>query len=217
VDAVNDHGLERITIRSPCRRNEQVYARYGLMQEETSFSPDGAAVFNIPLSNEPGPIILNYKDRTTNDIPVDTGSLSTVFRVTLQWDLPVDLDLHVVEPGGVVNGRGDATAGHAPEQFGVRGRIDLTDDGSGLSPFRESYVFPNRIEQPSEIFTIYIEDVSRGRVPSGSHCGNGDLALVEFVVLIVDRGKVRRQSFKLSPQPCGQSIPHPLYYFRPRL
>jgi hypothetical protein len=217
VDAFNDRGLERITIRSPCRHDEQIYAKYGFQQEETTFSKDGVASFNIALTNERGPITLSYMDRTLDIVQVDTASLSTVLRITLQWDLPVDLNLHVVEPGGIVNGKGDATANHPPEQYGLKGRIDLTDDGSGLSPFRESYVLPNRLERPSDIFTVYVEDVSRGRSPSAAHCDAGDLAQIEFQIIIVDRGKVRRQPFKLIPVPCNQEIPDRIYFFKPRL
>jgi hypothetical protein len=217
VSAVNDHGLERITIRSPCRRNEPTYARYGILQEETAFSDDGIARFNIALTNDRSPITLSYKEGKPDVIQVDTSSLSTVFRVTLQWDMSVDLNLHVVEPGGTLNGKGDATANHAAEQYALKGRLDLTDDGTGVSPFQESYVFPNRLQQPSDIFTIYVEDVSRGRNPAKPHCENGELAQIEFSLLVVDQGKVRKQQFKLEPWPCGQPVPDRIYYFRPHL
>jgi hypothetical protein len=217
VQAWNDNGLERIVVTSPCRRNEQVHARYGVLQQETVFSDEGVAHFNIALTNERNPIILSYKVGKPDTVFFDTAGLSTVFRVTLQWDMPVDLNLHVVEPGGILNSKGDATANHAPEQYDLKGRLDLTDDGTGVSPFQESYVFPDRIGRPSDIFTIYVEDVSRGRVPSGRHCENGELAQIEFSLVIADQGKIRRQQFKLEPLPCGRTIEDRIYYFRPRL
>ncbi len=217
VTAFNDHGLERITIASPCRRNEKVSATYGVFQQETVFSDEGVAHFAVALTNEQRPIIVRYKDGKTHSVAIDTSNLPAVFRITLQWDAPVDLNLHVVEPGGRVGGKGDATPGHSPELFDLKGRIDLEDDGTGLSPFQESYVFPNGLQRPTGEFTVHVENATRGRVPSGAHCDKGEYAQIEFSLLIVDRGEVRKHLFKMLPLPCGQPLDDRTYYFRPRL
>ena len=177
------------------------------------FSDKGVADFNVALANDRDPIILSYSGGH-RESAVDTASLSTVFRVTLQWDLPVDLNLHVVEPEGTLNGKGDAAANHAPEQYGLKGRLDLTDDGTGVSPFQESYVFPGRLDRPSSNFAVYVENVSRGRLPSGRHCENGELAHVEFWLLIVDQGQVSRKKFEWVPLRCNLQIDDRTYYLR---
>jgi hypothetical protein len=93
VNALNDSGLERITIISPCRRNETVRARYGILQPETVFSDEGVAHLAIALTNEHASVILSYNDGKTYSVTTDNSSLSAVLRITLQWDTPIDLDL----------------------------------------------------------------------------------------------------------------------------
>jgi hypothetical protein len=202
--AVNDHSLERITVTSPCRRNEKVIATYGVLRQERVFSAEGVAHFAIALTKDPSPVIIHYKDGNSSSMAIDTSNLPSVFRITLQWDAPVDLNLHVIEPGGKLGAHGDAASGHAPEIFGLKGRIDLEDDGSGLSPFQESYVFPNALQRPAGEFTIHVENVTLGRSPSGPYCGTGEYAQIEFSLLIADRGEVKKRNYKQT-FPCGPS------------
>jgi hypothetical protein len=137
-------------------------------------------------------------------VAIDTSNLPSVFRITLQWDAPVDLNLHVIEPGGKLGARGDAAPGHASEIFDIKGRIDLEDDGSGLSPFQESYVFPNALQRPAGEFTVHVENASLARPPSSPYCGTGEYAQVEFSLLIADHGEVKKHNFRQT-FPCGSS------------
>ena len=204
VIAVNDHGLERVTVTSPCRRNEKVIATYGVLRQEKVFSAEGIAHFAIALTKDPSPVIVHYRDGTSSSVGIDTANLASVFRITLQWEAPVDLNLHVIEPGGKLGAHGDASPGHAPELFDLKGRIDLEDDGTGLSPFQESYVFPNALQRPAGEFTIHVENVTLGRTPSGPYCGTGEYAQIEFSLLIADRGEVKKRNYKQT-FPCGPS------------
>jgi hypothetical protein len=221
VMASSDRGLERITVTSRCRRGEAVRAIYGgSLQQQTFFSDEGEAQLAVALTDARTPITLSYQDGSTEDVAFAPGSfesLSSVYRLTLQWNIPIDLNLHVVEPRGTLNGKGDATAGHAPEQFGVKGEVDLVDDGSGAGPFQESYVFADRQARPTDIFTVYVENVSRGRIPADLYCGAGKFAEVAVSFIIVDRGSVTRRSVTLSPAACGRPLDDRSYYIKPRL
>jgi hypothetical protein len=214
VNATNDHGLERIRITSPCRRGETVRASYGTWEQQAIFSDDGVASLAVAITNNAGPIVLIYRDGTQNEVQVDVSSLSAVLRITLQWYAPVDLNLHVVEPRGLPGGKGDAAAGHSPAQFDLAGRLDLEDGGSGLSPFQESYFFPNRVERPSDIFTVYVENVTRGKIPSGDYCGKGQYASVGVDLIVADRGKVRKSHIDLPALPCNVPVDQREYYLR---
>lgn len=214
VTAAHDRGLEKIKIVSPCRHGETVRASYGTWEQQAVFSDDGTASLAVALTDRPRPVILTYRDGTQSVIQVDGSSLAPVLRITLQWYVPVDLNLHIVEPMGVPGGKGDAVAGHAPEQFGLRGRLDLENDGSGLSPFQESYVFPDRTGRPSDIFTVYLENVTRGRTPSGEYCGKGQYAAFGIDVIVADRGRVTRTHIDLRPALCGVSLDQREYYLR---
>jgi hypothetical protein len=219
VTQSNDRGLERITVVAPCRRNEPVRAIYNdSLQQETHFSNEGVARLAVALTDAPGPIVLTYQDDRRQEVVLAPGSfdgLSAVFRITMRWEAAVDLNLHVVESGGVPNGARDATVGHSPAQYGFRGRIDVTDDGRGSGPYQESYVIANR--QPGDIFTVLVENVSRGRIPSGPHCGDGPLATIPLWFVIVDRGVPVTKKVTLTPAACDQIMEDRTYYFRPRL
>jgi hypothetical protein len=221
VAASSDRGLERITVTSRCRRGETVRAIYdGNLQQQTFFSDEGEARLAVALTGALTPITLSYQDGSTEDVPFAPGSfesLSSVYRVTLRWNLQIDLDLHVVEPRGILNGKGDATAGHAPGQFGVKGEVDLIDDGSGAGPFQESYVFTDRRARPADIFTVYVENVSRGRTPAEPHCGSGKFAEVALSFIIVDRGSITRKPVTLAAAACGRPLDDRSYYIKPRL
>ena len=119
VTAYNDLGLERIKVVSPCRHNETFRASYGTFEQQAVFSDDGVATLAVALTDVRSAIVLTFQDNSEKSTPVDLSNLATVFRITIQWDMPVDLNLHVVEPRGTAGGRGDATVGHSPEAFGL--------------------------------------------------------------------------------------------------
>jgi hypothetical protein len=214
LSVTHDRGLERIKIVSPCRHGETVRASYGTWEQQAAFRDDGTATLAVALTDKPRPIILTFRDGTQKEIQTDASSMAPVLRITLQWYAPVDFNLHVVEPMGVPGGKGDAVAGHAPEQFGLRGRLDLEDDGSGLSPFQESYVFPDRSNWPSDIFTAYLENVTRGKTPSGEYCGKGQYAALEVDVIVANRGKVTKSHISLRPALCGAPLDQREYYLK---
>jgi hypothetical protein len=132
----------------------------------------------------------------------------------MQWDSPVSLRLHVVEPGGLIAAKGDAAAGHAPETFGLIGKIDLEDDGSGAGPFQQSYYLPNREDRPSDVFSIYVENVTRGRLPSGEYCEHGQYAQIAINLIVTDREKAMKSHFELPSLPCSQKLDDREYYTR---
>jgi curved DNA-binding protein CbpA len=217
VTAWNDNGLERIRITSSCRSGETVRAAFGGRVQTSVISAAGDASFAIAIAEDSIPVILAYQDGRTTEVAVEQLAQSPVFlRITMLWDAPVGLRLHVVEPGGQLGAKGDAAAGHAPERFGLIGKIDLEDDGSGAGPFQQSYYLSNREEKQSGIFSIYVENVTRGRFPSGEYCGSGQYAQVAMDLIVSDRGKIRKNRFELPAFPCLQKLDDREYYTRIR-
>src|SRR5271165_4263648 len=167
VSSSIDRGLMRIVVASPCRRNETVRVVYGAWEKQSVFSAEGVAKFEFVAIDDKNPVIIAYQDGTFSpEISVNTSSLGSVLRITVEWDQPVDLDLHVVEPAGALGGKGDAYAKRPASALATIGQLDLTDDGSGVRPFQESYVISNPPESARELFRIYLENVTRGRIPS---------------------------------------------------
>jgi hypothetical protein len=115
---------------------------------------------------------------------------------------------------GALEGKGDATRGHSPAQFGLKGKLDLEDNASGLSPFQESYVFPDRAGRPSEVFTVYLENITRGKTPTGEYCGKGQYASIGIDVIVADRGRIKRNHIDLHAAPCDVPLDRREYYLR---
>jgi len=214
VSAVNDYGLLRIKVVSNCRRGENFRVVNGTWEREVRFSEDGVAQLAVPLVETRGQVLLSYQDGAWSEVSAATVALSTnAYRITLQWELPVDLNLHVVEPGGTVGGNGDAaakTAGNAR----TLGRIDLEDDGKGVSPFLESYVITSPT-QARELYSVHIENVTRGWVPTGDHCRGGQYAQVPVTVIFWDRGQVSQRNLRLPVPSCNVRLSPAEYFLKP--
>lgn len=214
VDRGENSGLLTIRIRSECRRGQKVRATYGYTEFQAQFDAEGAAKFDIVLTEPKGEVVLQYTDRAQEKVDATFASLPVVLRISILWDTPVDLNLHVVEPRGIVGGMGDAAVVMPGAASRTLGKIDLNDDGLGFGPFQESYVLANRLQSPDVTFWIGVENASRGRVPAGAHCQGGEYAKVPLTIVVADRGVIKKRNFELVPQPCGLTLDDRAYFQR---
>lgn len=214
VFVTNEYGLLRIKAVSPCRRNETVRVVYGTWEREARFSEDGVVQLAAPVIEAKGQVLLSYLDGSWSEaIPGAPAQVANALRITLQWDAPVDLNLHVVEPGGSVGGRGDAVAGGTPGGNGTMGRIDLEDDGKGVSPFLESYLITNPAKA-RELFSVHVENVTRGWVPAGDHCRGGQYAQVPITLVVWDHGQTSARNIRLPIASCNMRLAPAEYFIK---
>jgi hypothetical protein len=215
ISVLDDLGLLRIRIQSDCHKGEKIYATYDTIEYTSQFDKNGLAIFSIPIVESQGNVLLRYQRDNAGDpgkLPFKSSTAGGAARITLQWEAPVDLNLHVVEPGGEAGKGGDAAVGPAGPAKPLLGKIDLLDDGSGFGPFQESYVIASGM-QPATLVAA-VENASRGRMPSGEHCEGGEHALVLFSLVIMEKGKARRRRYELSARPCGQPLNDQSYFQR---
>ncbi len=214
VQSKDERGAIRLSFESGCRANEKVRVTLGIREQQLRLDDKGSGTIVFIVTEPANRFDVLYQDGSTAEVTAIASGLNDIMRISLLWSAPVNLDLHVLEPRGLIGGKGDATRGRNAVEFNLKGTIDIEDDGSGLGPFRESYLFPGRIAEPESIFSIFVENVTRGRLPESDYCGSGEFAKIELTVIILDRGKVREQPFEMAAAPCGAHLGDQVYFHR---
>jgi hypothetical protein len=207
----DDAGLARIELKSDCRRGEKIRAAVGTSEQVAEVDQTGTARFVIILTQPATQISILYQDGSSELVDARFATSQQVMRITLQWFAPVDLDLHIIEPRGIVGGSGDSASAPTTLQFGKQ---DLVDNATGFGPFKESYVVADRVRHASAVFAVAIENVSRGRVAMGAHCLGGELAKVAVSLTVIDRGEIKHRNIELPTFTCGQKLSDTEYYQR---
>jgi hypothetical protein len=205
VTAEDRDGLAYVKVDAPCRSGERIRATLDTTDYLGQFDSKGSALVVVPVHTPQSAIAVAFEDGTSETVQANFAHHKDVLRVTLEWDAPIDLDLHVLEPGGRLEGPGHLSSRQKAGDLTL-GRLELTSDGRATGPFIESYVFPRRIDLPRDTFGAFVEYASRGRVPSGDACGQGQYARIQFTVTIVDHGTVRRQEYEIPPATCGVAL-----------
>ena len=219
-------GLAQIIIESPCRRSQTVAVHYGAFDLARKFGASGQASFALDLFLGPkASLQLGFADGSTQPVQLPDQDLSTVSKIALIWQAPVDLDLHAIESGGAFGKAGhrwqgaasslDATNAEVAATGHGAGYISTTDDGTHDGSRIEVYTFVHSPEQDSGAVTMLIDYASRGATPSGDKCGTGALAEIPFDVVVLDhKGKIRTESSLIPAQPCGVPLTQPVRYLR---
>jgi hypothetical protein len=205
IDAADRDGLAVVTVVSPCRAGQTVRATLGTLDVSAAINPAGEARIAIPVTAATNQISVTFEDGASEAVDVGFARIDDVLRITLEWDAAVDLDLHIVEPGGRIGGSGHVAAPVFGKEVTL-GFLEVTSTGRELAPHFESYVFSRRADAPRETFGVFVEFVTRGQVPQGETCGAGTLARIQFTVTILDRGKLKRQDFEIPPATCGLTL-----------
>jgi hypothetical protein len=157
-------------------------------------------------------VSLELDIRPSQPIEVAMRDLADTLLIVLRWDDDVALDLHVVEPGGTLLGRGDSAA--LGDNGTTGGRfIDASHPPSG---WREQiFVLPDR-RRASGIYSIYVDFRARGDPAQPPWCGQGAEAAPKFEVIQLDRGVSRLQRVGMAAVPCGMSLGREQRYRRIR-
>jgi hypothetical protein len=103
VALTESRGIADLQIVNPCRKGAALSVKAGQLSLGGNFDQQGKAQLRIPLFQEATDIAWTAGDGTTKTETVRFAGFRDAFRIGLVWRQPVDLQLHVVEPGGSVN------------------------------------------------------------------------------------------------------------------
>ena len=210
-------GLADVAIRAPAHAGQRVSIAYASMTLVRTLDKAGNLDLVLDLVEGDGEAVVSFSDGASERIAVRSSDGDKLRKVDILWDSPVDLDLHALEYGGRIGGAGhlwSSAPGSGEAAFAKlaatersHGFLSTVDDGRGAGAKLEVYTIWLAQAQRSGIISFAIDNVTRGDVPSGDHCGEGSLASVPFTVIrYAPDAAPTRESVMLSPAPCGQPL-----------
>ncbi len=211
-------GRIEINLKSLCLSGRNVTFTYASHQFVRAVGSNGELQFVLDLFEGAAPLALKLPDGATTPVDLSGVDFKGVSKVAVLWSTPVNLDLHAQEylasrgsPGHVwANSPGSLDQSQAAARDGnkARGFIGMSDDGQGEGTHAEVYSFLHNPNQRNGSVTLIIDYETRGDVPSGRYCGDGDLARIEVqVVRLRPGGRVEKETVRFGAVPCGQKVP----------
>jgi len=173
------------------------------------FNAEGHAELAFALLAPENKVTVRLSETPPIRCTVDVPDFDQFYRVVLVWRDPVQLALHVIEPGQRLG-----TFGHiSPEKPNAdRSQgIGVMDVVTGAprdgSTGEVSYVIANpRAIPPGRFFNFRLEYLTRGETPAPPYCDDNPLATIGVQLIVIDGGKVAQRSFGTARARCGQPL-----------
>jgi hypothetical protein len=175
----------------------------GRLSLQTTFDKEGRARLQIPLFQESTDITWTAGDGPDKTETVRFAGARDAFRIALVWRQPLDLQLHVVEPGGTVNGvNGHVWRKQRNEDFksGIGG-LQIDADGATGSDRIEVYDAPPARNPRNGLFKVYVDFAARGDIAAPPYCGSGEMAAPSFDIWsFITAGSKARDGSAFAPR-----------------
>lgn len=205
-----DHGLVEVILSNPCRKGVAARIETEGLALRATFDDNGHARILLPLFHPEADIRWQTADETMKNKHVRFSGFHDALRVALIWHDPIDLDLHVVEPGAAFGAlRGHVSPHHLTSGLGVmhvNARTQPTGDRVEVYD-----LMPER--NPHEgLFKVYVDVAAPDDAPRSSACG--DLAEPEFQLRVLRYGEIDNQNFGFKKAACapGRASRHPIKF-----
>ena len=212
-----------IHVQSNCLAGKTVTISYGNHNFARAVGATGRLDYVLDLFEGASPVAVMLADGTR--YPVDTSGVdyANISKIAVLWTSAVNLDLHALEylaprggPGHVwARAAGNLDAARAEARDGARGRgyMSTVDDGEGEGTKVEVYTFLHNPKQRQGAITLLIDYETRGALPTGPFCGDGELATIEAqVIRMRPGGRIEKEMVRLTSVPCGQKVPENVRY-----
>lgn len=212
-------GLMRVTIASPCRKQEKVRMLYAGIEWVYAIGGDGVLTAQIDcVVGEDFPLDIVFADGSRVSLKVQALDLARVTKIAVLWRAPVNLDLHAFEyaakpgsPGHVWTGATpSAEEAEATTRGTKRGRgvITTASNGTEAGTKLEVYTFWRSPEQKSGVVAMALDYESRARQPQDPDtCGTGLYSEIRYETIQFDRGlSIKRQIGSLAPVDCNVEL-----------
>lgn len=202
-------GVADLQITNPCRKGTTLNVKAGQIALPLTFDQAGTAQARVPLFDEVTELSWKAGDGTNKTQAVRYSGFREAFRIALIWRKPVDLQMHIVEPGSTVN----ASQGHISRALPNNdlgaglGRLML-DAGSQKGGERiEVYDLPANRNPRSGLFKVYVDFAARGNQAAAPYCGESELAEPSFEIWVLRYGQLEKpRRFGFRAAECGAPI-----------
>lgn len=206
-------GSSRIRLQSDCRANELFEINHGNLRFSGQFDGSGRGDIDIPVLDTGNGITILTQDGTLTpaEMQYNRREVELTLRVAVAWTAPVDLDLHAFEYAA-----GFGADGHVWQES-PRGFRLVRRGGGG---FLANYPALSAGGQSIEVYTFWansrarrgtariaVDHASRGNLPDGAFCGDGEFATPSYVIVKSNRGELETVTrSRFAPAACGQSL-----------
>lgn len=204
------YGRALVELTRPNSAGRKVEIEYGDESYVGRFERDGRARLGFALTEAKNEISIRLSETPPITCKIDVPEFAKIYRVILRWRDPVQLDLHVVEPGRRMGEFGHISPSRPNTNFAQGlGQMDVvsgvpTDGATAES----SYVIPDAATiPPDSIFALRAEYVTRGMKPVAPYCDDHPLASPQIDLIIIEKGKVTSRRMGTNRAPCGETLP----------
>jgi len=175
----------------------------------TRFDAQGKARISFALTAPQNEVAVRLTESPVVTCKIGVPDFNKIYRITLVWRDTVKLDLDVVEPGRRPGGFGHVNRSRPNNDLtqGI-GQIDIVTDAVDDGATAEvSYVAGDAANiPPGSVMGLKLDYISRGANPQPPFCGDHPKASIQFEVITLDRGQVKRGTFGVGRAKCGEPL-----------
>ena len=204
------YGRALVELSRPNSTGRKIEIEYGDESYVGRFDKDGRARMGFALTAAKNEISVRITETPVVTCKVDVPEFAKIFRVILRWRDPVQLDLHVVEPGRRLGDFGHISPSRPNTNLAQgMGQMDVVSGTPADGATAEvSYVVPDGASIPADaVFGYRVEYVTRGAKPEAPYCDEHPLASPLMELMIIDKGKLNVRKLGTNHARCGEAIP----------
>jgi len=204
------YGRALVEVTRPNSAERKVEIEYGDESYVGRFERDGRVRMGFALTEAKNDVTIRLSETPPITCKIDVPEFAKIYRVILRWRDPIQLDLHVIEPGRRMGEFGHVSPARPNTNFSQgMGQMDVISgvpmDGATAE---SAYVVPDSATiPPDSIFSFRAEYVTRGMKPALPYCDDGALAVPQVELIVIDKGKVTSRKLGTNRAPCGEALP----------
>ncbi|MEM7544959.1 MAG: hypothetical protein AAF367_05430 [Pseudomonadota bacterium] len=219
TSSASSGGASLIRIVSECRADEVFEVVHAGLRFGSRFDDAGSAELIVPVMDIEDGVSVRLLDgnEVAADLQFNRREVELTLRVAVAWTAPVDLDLHAFEYAAGFGADGhvwqERPRGFRLVRRGGGGYLDsypaLDADGQSI----EVYTFWANSRARRGTARIAVDHASRGELPDGAFCGDGELASPSYEMVRSERGVLQSSTRgRFAAARCGQLLTSDVRY-----
>lgn len=202
-------GKAVIEVYKPNSGGRKIDIEYGDELYSQRFGTDGRLRASFALTAPSNQFTINMSESAPINCTVNVPDFGKFYRVILRWRDPVQLDLHIVEPGGRMGESGHVAGGRPNNNLsqGI-GQMDIVGGvpGDGVTGEMSYLVSETSAIPPNTVFTFKVDYVTRGSQPDPPYCDDNALAAPQFEFITIENGLVNTRKMSVNHARCREKL-----------
>lgn len=187
----------------------KVEIEYGDESYIGRFDKDNRVRMGFALTAPEAEFTIRMSETAPITCKVRVPEFARLFRVIMRWRDPVQLDLHVVEPGRRLGEFGHVSAARPNGNLAQgMGQMDVAGSAPADGATAEmSYVIADAsVIAADSVFGYRLDYVTRGASPAAPYCDDHPLASPQIEFITIEKGRVATRKFGTNRAHCGEVI-----------